>query len=145
MKSFDEIAQSFQDLFKRLSHEGWRTATLAKLKLDLKGLDFQRKEAFRSLGEKVYEMKRRKSIKDDFLMEMFFAHFEEIEQLEKRSLSVLEDIQRITLMEQKINPEETKESAPKDVDETTHAFEAQPDESSNEAVDRSKNIKGINE
>jgi len=145
MKTFDEIAASLQKFGKRISHEGWRTATLAKLKLDLKGLDIQRKEAFRSLGEKVYEMKRRKSIKDDFLLENLMAHFEEIEQLEKRSLNVLEDIQRITLMDHRINLEENKECPPKDRDEISQAIEIHHDESPDEAADRLKNIKSINE
>jgi hypothetical protein len=154
MKSLDELAASLQSFGKRLSHEGWRTATLAKLRLDLKGLDIQRKEALRRLGEKVYEMKRRKSIKDDFLMENLIGHFEEIETLEKRSLGVLEDIQRITLEDHKIPEEDRKEPIPKETSteivkkdecETPHAFNVQPENQSENAGDRMQNIKGINE
>lgn len=94
MSQLDDFAASIKKLGRKLSFEGRRTANLARLKMDLKSLDIQRRDVRARLGEKVYDLKRRRSIKDEWLLENLGAQFEELDDLERKTRNVLELIQK---------------------------------------------------
>jgi len=129
---FDEIKSSLKDFIYRLSHESRRTAILAKLRFELKGLDYKRREAYARLGEKLYDLYKRKVVKDEILNEALFEQFEELEDIEKRAVELLEDIQKITLMEYQKEMHEESAKNPvqenKSSDETPELIESATDD-----------------
>jgi hypothetical protein len=110
---FDEIKSTLKDFFRRLFHESRRTAILAKLRLELKSLEYKKREANARLGEKLYDLHKRKVVRDEFLSETLFEQFEELEDIEKKAINLLEEIQKVTLMEYEYlkNEEAVKEQS----------------------------------
>lgn len=94
MSQLDDLAASIKKLGRKLSFEGRRTANLARLKMDLKSIDIQRRDVRARLGEKVYDLKKRKAIKDDGLLENLGEQFDELDELEKKTKNILELIQK---------------------------------------------------
>jgi hypothetical protein len=94
MSQLDDLAASIRKLGRKLSFEGRRTANLARLKMDLKSIDIQRRDVRARLGEKLYDLKKRKAIKDDGLLENLGEQFDELDDLEKKTKNILELIQK---------------------------------------------------
>jgi len=101
MSSLDDLLESINKLGQKLSFEGRRTANLARLKIDLKGLDMQRREVLTRLGEKVFDLKKRMAIKDEGLLESLVEQFNEMHDIEKKIEKILDEIHNITLMHEK--------------------------------------------
>ena len=99
MSSLDEFTSSLKKLGKKLTFEGRRTANLARLKIDLKSLDSQRRGVMTRLGEKVYDLKKRQAIQDEGLTESLGEQFDELYDLERKIEKILDDVQKITLMQ----------------------------------------------
>ncbi|MBU1024041.1 hypothetical protein KKB99_07130 [bacterium] len=99
MSSLDEFTSSLKRLGKKLTFEGRRTANLARLKIDLKSLDTQRREVMTRLGEKVFDLKKRRAFQDEGLIEPLREQFDELYDLEKKIETILEEIQKISLMQ----------------------------------------------
>ena len=64
----DEIGLKLRDLFNHLFIEGKRTAILTRLRMELSGLDRQRKDLFAVLGERVNDLRLNGQIIDAGLM-----------------------------------------------------------------------------
>jgi hypothetical protein len=94
MSQLDDLAASIRKLGRKLSFEGHRTANLARLKMDLKSIDIQRRDVRARLGEKLYDLKKRKAIKDDGLLENLGEQFDELDDLERKTKNILELIQK---------------------------------------------------
>jgi CRISPR/Cas system-associated protein Cas5 (RAMP superfamily) len=94
MSQLDDLAASIRKLGRKLSFEGHRTANLARLKMDLKSLDIQRRDVRARLGEKLYDLKRRRSIKDEWLLENLGEQFDELDDLERKTRNILDLIQK---------------------------------------------------
>ena len=94
MSQLDDLAASIRKLGRKLSFEGRRTANLARLKMDLKSIDIQRRDVRARLGEKLYDLKKRKAIKDDGLLENLGEQFDELDDLERKTRNILELIQK---------------------------------------------------
>lgn len=112
MSSLDELTSSLKKLGQKLSFEGRRTAIIARLKIDLKSYDTQRRDVLTRLGEKVFDLKKRHSIKDERLIEALAEQFDELHDIEKRIEKTLDEIHDSSLIH-----EERSESA--DVDNDT--------------------------
>ncbi len=106
MSSLDDLTLSLKKLGQKLTFEGRRTANIARLKIDLKGLDMQRREVLTRLGEKVLDLKKREAIKDERLLESLVEQFDELDDLEKRIEKILDEFHNVSLMH-----EEKSESA----------------------------------
>ena len=100
MSSLDDLTSSLKKLGQKLTNEGRRTANVARLKIDLKGLDVQRREVLTRLGEKIFDLKKRKAIKDERLLETLVEQFDELEDLERKIEQILDEIQNTSLMQE---------------------------------------------
>ena len=99
MSSLDDFMDSLRKLGSKISREGRRTADMARLKMDLKNLDVQRREVLTRLGTKVYDLNRRDVIRDEGINEQCVEQFDELDDLEMKIQKILEEIQRISLQQ----------------------------------------------
>lgn len=110
MSSLDDLLESITKLGRKLSFEGRRTANVARLKIDLKSLDMQRREVLTRLGEKVFDLKKRMAIKDEGMLESLVEQFDEMHDIENKIEDILDEIHNITLMqEHKYEPAQNTE------------------------------------
>ncbi len=99
MAALDEITQALKDLYQKLSVTGRRTAAVTRLRLELAGLDKERKEAFSRLGERVSELKRTGQIRDAGFLGLLESEFERIDRVRKKMQDTMDSIREINLQE----------------------------------------------
>ncbi len=114
MSTLDEFTRSMRDLYQRLTVSGRRAAAVTRLRMELAGLDRQRRERFGNLGERVDELRRAGAINDAGLIGLLEEDFENIDRLRKRIQETMDSIQELNLDESYV--EEVSEPA---TEETT--------------------------
>jgi hypothetical protein len=93
----DEIGLMLKDLFNHLSVEGKRTAVLTRLRIELSGLDRQRRELYSKLGDKVNDLRMNGKIIDAGLVGLLQGEFEEIDRMTMKVNETMESIQKVNL------------------------------------------------
>ena len=97
MTSLDDMTRSLKELYQKLTATGKRTAALTRLRMELTGLDRQRREAFVRLGERVDDLKRSGRIFDAGLLGLLDGEFESIDRIRKKIQDTMRVIQEINL------------------------------------------------
>jgi len=99
MTALDDITRSLKDLYQRLAVSGKKTAAITRLRMELAGLDRQRKELFGTIGERVSELRRAGQIRDVGLIGLLEHEFDSLDRLRKRIQDTMDSIQQLNLQE----------------------------------------------
>ncbi|MGB9856567.1 MAG: DUF47 domain-containing protein [Dictyoglomaceae bacterium] len=103
-----KTGETISDLARILGKESMKLVKIAGLKAEILGLESNKREIFRSLGEKVYNFyKEGKEIDKEDLKELF----EEIEKINKNISEKQEEIKKIA-EEEKLEPEDVEKIPP---------------------------------
>jgi hypothetical protein len=97
VNKLDEFGATLRDLFNRATVEGKRTVVLTRLRMEMSGLDRQRKELFSSLGDKVNDLRLNGKIIDTGLMGLLQSDFEDIDRMTMKISDTMDSIQRVSL------------------------------------------------
>ena len=97
INKLDELGVTLRDLFNRAAIEGKRTVVLTRLRMEMSGLDRQRKELFASLGDKVNDLRLNGKIIDAGLIGLLQSDFEDIDRMTMKITDPVESIQRVSL------------------------------------------------
>jgi hypothetical protein len=119
MSTADDLLRSLKDLVSRLAANGRRTAAITRLRMELTGLDRQRKELHSKLGAHVDELRRSGQLVDGGVLRLLELDFERIDRMEKSIRDTLEQIQQINLEEpvwEDVTQETGHEPAPRSGD-----------------------------
>jgi hypothetical protein len=84
-------------MYNRIAVDTIRTAAITRLRMDLSGMDRQRKELFARLGERVDELRRSDRISDMGMLALLEEEFTNLDRIEKRIGETLAQIQELNL------------------------------------------------
>jgi seryl-tRNA synthetase len=106
MTSFNEFADSMEKLGKKLYEQGKRTASVARLKIELSTLDHKRREILIDLGDRFFQMYKQDKIKDRSILEPLEDMTDKLSDIENKITVILREIEEIALEIETENDEE---------------------------------------
>lgn len=100
MSPLDDITRSIKGMYNKIAVDTKRTAAITKLRMELTGLDRQRREFFIRLGEKVNELRRTNQITDAGLLGLLEIEFDNLDRVSKRMDETMAAIQELNLSDE---------------------------------------------
>jgi len=97
MSTLDDITRPVKDLYRKLAAGGKRTAAVTRLRVELAGLDKQRKELYSRLGERVDELRRSGKVIDPGLLGLLEPEFESIDRLRMKIQETMQEIREVNI------------------------------------------------
>lgn len=99
MSKFNSISASIRELYRKLALSGRRTATIARLRIELSGLDKQRMEIYSKLGEHVDELRRVGQINDTGLLGLLEGEFMSLDRVKIKINETMDTIRNLNIDE----------------------------------------------
>lgn len=100
MNPLDDFTRSIKGMVNKIAVDTKRTAAITKLRMELTGLDRQRREHFSRLGEKVNELRRTNQITDAGLLGLLEIEFDNLDRVSKRMDETMTAIQELNLSDE---------------------------------------------
>ena len=97
MNKFDEMTKSLADLYQKITVTGKRAATVTRLRIELSGLDRERRDYYSALGQKVNEMRKSGQISDAGLLVILEMEFEKIDRVTRKIQDTSDEIRKLNL------------------------------------------------
>ena len=97
MDKFEEMSKSLKDLYQKLAVTGKRAAAITRMRVELAGLDRQRRDTYSQLGEKLNELRRSGQISDAGLLVVLEGEFEKIDRVTMKIQNTSDEIKKLNL------------------------------------------------
>ena len=97
MNKFDEMTKSLADLYQKITVSGKRAAAVTRMRIELSGLDRERRDYYSALGQKVNEMRKSGQISDAGLLVILETEFEKIDRITRKIQDTSDEIRKLNL------------------------------------------------
>jgi len=97
MNKFDEMTKSLADLYQKITVSGKRAAAVTRMRIELSGLDRERRDYYSALGQKVNEMRKSGQISDAGLLVILEMEFDKIDRITRKIQDTSDEIRKLNL------------------------------------------------
>ena len=97
MSAFDDMTKSIRDVYKRLAISGKRAAAVTRLRLELSGLDRERRDLYSSLGQKINDLRLSGSISHQNILGVLETDFEKVDRVGRKIEDTMEAIRNLSI------------------------------------------------